>query len=250
MTDKINALLPKIKHHSIFSKHDFRLVGGTAMSYHLGHRISEDLDLFYLGDLPGEAIEEFVEHCISELGDAAVVYVPNSNEMLEDFAIGGGDANDHLQTWMIGGVKVQFVDGTSALSIRKFFEEDNFTKIGDIKIAALETIFKMKSLMFYKRTKSRDLFDMIYFFSMGNQNYSLEATMDLIKTYERLYHSNEVLHEFWVQSFLSKRYDPLRDEGLAGLAKAVPGYHEMREAIADAVKGDRKGLDKLIGLIR
>jgi len=41
MTERIKELLPFIQNYPIFEKNDFRLVGGTAMSYHLDHRISE-----------------------------------------------------------------------------------------------------------------------------------------------------------------------------------------------------------------
>jgi hypothetical protein len=44
MTEAIKKILPVIQNHEIFKQHDFRLVGGTALSYHINHRISEDLD--------------------------------------------------------------------------------------------------------------------------------------------------------------------------------------------------------------
>lgn len=34
MTEAIEQILPIIQDHEIFKKHDFRLVGGTALSYH------------------------------------------------------------------------------------------------------------------------------------------------------------------------------------------------------------------------
>ena len=47
MTQELKYVLDKIKNHEIFIKNDFRLVGGTALSYHINHRLSEDLDFFY-----------------------------------------------------------------------------------------------------------------------------------------------------------------------------------------------------------
>ena len=56
MTEAIKKILPIIQDHDIFTKHDFRLVGGTALSYHINHRIFEDLDFCLTQELPLEDI--------------------------------------------------------------------------------------------------------------------------------------------------------------------------------------------------
>ncbi len=49
MTENIKELLLKIQEHKLFFDYDFRLIGGTALSYHLNHRLSEDLDFCFKG---------------------------------------------------------------------------------------------------------------------------------------------------------------------------------------------------------
>ncbi len=43
MTQQLKLVLNDIKSHSIFKNNDFRLAGGTALSFHINHRLSEDL---------------------------------------------------------------------------------------------------------------------------------------------------------------------------------------------------------------
>ena len=172
MTNRIKELLPRISNHPIFTKNDFRLVGGTAMSYHLSHRISEDLDFCILGDLPLEDIENFIEFCISEFSIDKVDYIDPNESIKNDFLIGGSNVEYFLQTWIVNGVKIQFYDGSGHLGTSDIFKKDDYTIIDDIKIASLDTIFKMKSLMFYKRAKSRDLFDMLTFYNLGDKKYT------------------------------------------------------------------------------
>ena len=62
MKKAIYQLFEDIKEHHIFYNHDSRLVGGTALSYHIEHRISEDLDFFILDKLPKENIEKSINY--------------------------------------------------------------------------------------------------------------------------------------------------------------------------------------------
>ena len=231
MTEKIKNLLPKIQNHTIFKENDFRLVGGTAMSYHLAHRVSEDLDFCLLGDLPLDAIQNFIEYCIREFGIANVDYIDPSESIKNDFLIGGSNVEYYLQTWIINGVKIQFYDGSGHLGAKDIFAADEYSMIGHIKVASLDTIFKMKSLMFYKRAKSRDLFDMLTFFNSSNPNYTPQKTRELIMHYDRLYYNEVAFDKLWIDSFKNKKYIKDFDEGLMGLTMNPKSFYEMRDEI-------------------
>ena len=231
MTEQIKALLPYIQDHPIFETYDFRLVGGTALSYHIGHRLSEDLDFCIIGELPRDALEAFIEHCVDTLGMDNIEYIEPTQAMVEDFLIGGDRVERYLQTWMVGGVKLQFFDGSSNLGTRELFADDRFTTLGTIKVASLETIFKMKSLMFYKRTKARDLFDMLSLYALKNDAFTPLQTKTLIQQYDRLYYDNHSFHELWLKSFAKKTYVPLRDEGLTGLTSQPRTFQQMRQEL-------------------
>ena len=233
MTNKIKELLPLIQNNPLFAKNDFRLVGGTAMSYHLSHRVSEDLDFCILGDLPLKDIEEFIEFCIEKFSIDKVDYIDPNESIKNDFLIGGSNVEYYLQTWVVNGVKIQFYDGSGHLGAKDIFESDNYTKIGDIKIASLETIFKMKSLMFYKRAKSRDLFDMLTFFNLNDRNFTPEKTKELIMQYDKLYYDEDSFKSLWLESFSGKKYIKELDEGLMGLTLNPKTFYEMRKEIVE-----------------
>ena len=231
MTERIKELLPSIENHQIFEKNDFRLVGGTAMSYQLDHRISEDLDFCTLGELPLKDIEEFIEACIEKFTIENVDYIDPNEAIKNDFLIGGSNVEYYLQTWVINGVKIQFYDGSGHLGAKDIFAADIYTKIGNIKIAALDTIFKMKSLMFYKRVKSRDLFDMLTFFQLSEDKFTPQYTKELIMKYDKLYHDDASFKTLWLESFKNKKYVKELDEGLMGLTINPKSFYEMREEL-------------------
>ena len=150
---------------------------------------------------------------------------------MEDFLLGGDNVEYYLQTWMINGVKIQFFDGGSNAGTKEFFAEDQYTKIGHIKVSSVDTIFKMKSMMFYKRTKSRDLFDMLMMYKLPEAKYNPKATQELIMKYDPLYYSDEYFQTLWIESFKTKKYLPERDEGLAGLTEIIKSFEEMRKEL-------------------
>lgn len=52
MTAKVIAALDTIKSLEIFNQSDLYFIGGTALSYYLEHRISEDIDIISMEPLP------------------------------------------------------------------------------------------------------------------------------------------------------------------------------------------------------
>lgn len=230
MTESIKALLPKIQDHQLFREHDFRLIGGTALSYYLNHRISEDLDFCTVADLPLDAIAAFVSDCVGLFGEENVDYLAPSQGMVDDFEIHGERVEDYLQNWKIGNVRVTFFDGREGTGTREILAENDFTQRGAIRIAGLETIFKLKSLMFYKRSKSRDLFDMLTFYAQDDSRFSPERTKRLIQMYEQAYRGEEGF-ALWRHAFEHRPYDRFRDEGLHGLTAEVRSFAQMKEAL-------------------
>jgi hypothetical protein len=64
ITDFLWNSLRTIQNDPLFR--DYYLAGGTALSLHIGHRISNDIDLFTKNDLQREEIFDFVKTNISE----------------------------------------------------------------------------------------------------------------------------------------------------------------------------------------
>lgn len=218
MTEQIKKILPHIQEHYIFKDYGFRLIGGTALSYHLQHRLSEDLDFCKMGKLPREAIQNFIEQCVKIFTREKVTFIEFSQGKLLDFEINCEDILDYEQNWMINSVKVTFFDGSDNRGVRDIFDVDKSTKIGNIEISSVDSIFAMKSLMFYNRAKSRDYYDLFYLYKYNSDKYSIEKTVALIQKYELSYQSKKG-YKFFIEKIKNANYSKMYDEPLVGLVE-------------------------------
>lgn len=137
----------------------FVLVGGTALSLQMGHRISVDLDLFVNNDFEAEALREYLER----------------NYHLETdylaFATVKGE---------IGGVQVDCI-AHSYPWIRPFIEEDG------IRLASMEDICAMiLNAIAGNGTRIKDFVDVAYLSSL----FSLRQ---MLSFYEEKYHANPLM---------------------------------------------------------
>jgi len=225
MTEKIRALLPDIQNLSIFSDCGFKLIGGTALSYHLDHRLSEDLDFCTLDMLPREAIDEFIEYCIDKFGEENIDLIPFVQGKLVDFETHCEDISDYEQNWMIKGVKVTFFNGSDAKGIRDVFRDDKNSYIGNIEVASVDSIFKLKSLMFYSRAKARDYFDLLYLYDHDSSKFNIENTIALIHEYELAYRN----FDLFFQKIEYPNYNKDFDEPLYGLVDMPKDFFELNK---------------------
>lgn len=231
MTSQLKTLLDNIKDHKIFVKNDFRLVGGTALSYHINHRLSEDLDFFILKPLPRNDIDSFIDFAINIYGEENVYPIPQSNNQMYEVQKVGADINDIQQDWMINKVKVTFCDTSSNVGVEDIFKNDKYTMYGDIKISSVGAIYMMKSLMFYKRVKIRDYFDLNFLFE-NNKNYSPLNTLKTIMKYEKAYSNKDSLPLFFTMLELKiKSYDKAIDQPLNTLMKNPPDFKTLSQKI-------------------
>jgi len=238
MTEKIKELLPHIQDLSIFSDYGFKLIGGTALSYHLNHRLSEDLDFCTLDMLPRDAIDEFIEYCIEEFGEENIEYIPFEQGKMIDFETNCEDIEDYEQNWMIKGVKVTFFNGSDAKGIRDVFRDDKSTYIGNIAVVSADSIFKLKSLMFYSRAKARDYFDLLYLYDFDNAKYNIEATLSLIHRYEFAYRD----FNLFFQKIKYPNYNKDFDEPLYGLVDIPKDFFELNKIFQELLLGTKNKL--------
>lgn len=151
MTNAAKSLLDKINNDQLFQKHEFRFVGGTALSYHIEHRISEDLDFAFTSPLPVFDIKSFAMRYQGS-------FIPDPKASA--FNINTGiDFDTRFIRYMIDGVKVEF-----------FFPEDPFSQMclsgkytsynnSRVSILNLIDVSKMKVKALMDRIKIRDLYD-------------------------------------------------------------------------------------------
>lgn len=200
---------------------EWTLVGGTALSIHYHHRLSEDLDFF-------------IKHSTLEQSRKSIL---SMMQTLEDrgFEVVKTQENDRNLDFEIFGVKVTFF--ASGLDILK----EQSIKYGQIEIASVETITAMKiDAIINHRTKSRDFYD-IYTISK-NQNISLFEMLDVYnKQYGQKIKESELLHRF-----LDKELDS--DDG--GLSEMNPkkkmSFTALRRWIVDEIKYNRQEETKII----
>jgi hypothetical protein len=143
----------------------FILVGGTALSLRIGHRISEDLDFVWAHNhpathydaLPRQAIDRAIYHLRNNFGFHIEKISYPAEE--DDFTNDGLDLDDFHQDYIVGGTKVTFFkaspDACTALGCANDKSRDN-----PLRVATIHEVFLLKSLVVTERAKTRDYFDL------------------------------------------------------------------------------------------
>jgi predicted nucleotidyltransferase component of viral defense system len=165
MLQKTQEVLEFIANDELFENNDIRLVGGTALSYLIVHRLSEDLDFASL-----EVSSEEIEEVMKKYGAEKLEHDPTQ----EDYVTNEGeDINSHYIKFMLKGVKVEFFAPPFNLFEEEVWREDKYTFYKDtkLKVSSLDTIVYMKTMAFWNRKKYRDLFD-IYYLLENNSTFA------------------------------------------------------------------------------
>ncbi|HEY8965678.1 MAG TPA: nucleotidyl transferase AbiEii/AbiGii toxin family protein [Candidatus Methylacidiphilales bacterium] len=143
----------------------FVLLGGTALSLHIGHRLSEDLDFAYLEpSLPKDRLDILLR-LAAEAGFR--LDRNDSPDAVTEFERGGGDLHDYQQDFIANRtVKVTFFTlSPSMAAVLEPASED------EVRVASVNEIFKTKCLVSATRSKTRDWFDL--YVLMKDHGYSL-----------------------------------------------------------------------------
>lgn len=205
MKPETEALANRLSSEPLLER--FLLVGGTALSIYLNHRLSEDLDFATTESiLPTQAISDLLER-FKRTGSVIEDVLPlaaRHNAINE-----GYDIENYQQDWLIDGVKLTFFtlekeNGREKLALDHGKEWNN-----KLRLASLDTLFVTKALVLTDRHAIRDNFDL--YTLMMQENYSYNDLIQAYRTYRP--HASLTIHE---TRLLSKDY-PLTDPGLDGL---------------------------------
>lgn len=185
----------------------FLLVGGTALSIYLNHRLSEDLD-FATTDksLPKKAISTLLERLTNE-GCAIEDATPVAAR--QDAINDGYDIEEYYQDWLVDGVKLTFFTLEEKNGRKKLANDPGVPWDQNLRLASLDTLFVTKSLVLIDRHALRDNFDMYTLLASKHFSYA-----DLIRAY-KTYRPGASL-EIPKQRLLDTNY-PLTDPGLSAL---------------------------------
>jgi hypothetical protein len=132
----------------------FVLVGGSALTLRIDHRVSEDLDLAWTeARLPRNRLEALCRAAEA----AGFRFQPQHDEAtLQDFAEANLDLLDYQQNYLVNDtVKVSFFAAERPLAklLRAGAERT-------VRVAALDELFKAKCLVSAVRSKTRDWIDL------------------------------------------------------------------------------------------
>jgi|LakMenEpi03Aug12_release.lakeMendotaPanAssembly.Ray.scaffolds.fasta_scaffold09106_10 predicted nucleotidyltransferase component of viral defense system len=157
---RLQEVLQDIIYEPIFMP--FRLVGGTALSLQLGHRMSEDIDLFTAaeyGSIDYKAIREFLENkypfCVSRSLD-----------------------NVSFGTNFVVGNSI-----TDCVKLDLYYTDEFIEKpiiINNIRMATINEIIAMKLEVILQGGRKKDFWDLHYFMDKMNLD-------DMISLYEKRY---------------------------------------------------------------
>ncbi len=139
----------------------FVLVGGTALSMHLNHRLSEDLDFM----IPATRLPRNAVDALKRVSAAAgFPFVANdSPAALEEFEDTGMDYHDYQQDFVVAAsVKLTLVapDPEVGVLLRAGAP-------GGPRVASLEEVFRLKCIACANRSKTRDWLDMYVMLQRG-----------------------------------------------------------------------------------
>lgn len=192
----------------------FVLIGGTALTLRIGHRVSEDLDFAFLGDrLPSSRLRVLRDQMGKKGFQFDLIQDLAAEQEFEDSGLA---LAEHQQNYLVNGtVKVSFVrlDNTSTNVLSGFRDSP-------VRVATLDEIFKTKSLVCAERSKSRDWLDL--YVLMRNHGYGME---DLYRAFRDAGHP----HGFSIAELRLRACKPSAlDEGYQGLTTPTPSLDEVR----------------------
>ncbi|GHT94719.1 hypothetical protein FACS1894116_09140 [Betaproteobacteria bacterium] len=143
----------------------FTLIGGTALALQIGHRQSEDLDLWIPAEhLNKRSLAELISKVKAKGVDTRLVM---SQQQVSAAKINGTDLLAHVQDYLIDGVKVTFF--ARADPPYQYFS--TLPRVAgtssSFQIMDADGLFSMKSWVIHQRVRSRDLYDLKTFMEQG-----------------------------------------------------------------------------------
>ena len=150
MTLAVKTALNKLASTSLFEQ-ELYFIGGTALAYHLNHRISEDVDVISPKKLPYRLIE-------STMLSLGAIKQKDIHESA--LRINGLNPSEYMLKFLLDEVKVEFFAASTNImkniidaATIEIYEQTN------IKMLDLKTIAKLKLLALLNRVKARDIYD-------------------------------------------------------------------------------------------
>jgi predicted nucleotidyltransferase component of viral defense system len=197
MTSNVIRVLNKIKDSLIFQD-ELYFVGGTALSYYINHRISEDIDIVSPNILNYQKI---VPTLIS-LGAKKI-----EDENTTALRLAGLFPDEYILKFIFDDVKIEFFKANRPIQ-KKILKELNYINYdnSNLKILDLKSIAKLKIVALLQREKARDLFD--FGSIIENKILTLDEIISISSEFKNLSSKVEII------DFLSKKKESKNDESV------------------------------------
>ena len=192
MTAKVIEALESIKSLDMFEDLALYFIGGTALSYYLDHRISEDIDIISTEPLDYKNIISI----ISSIGGEKL-----RDENAAALRMAGLVPDEYMLKFNLDGVKLEFFRASTPLQVNIITDAKASKYLeSSLRILDVQSIAKLKLIALLSRNKSRDLFD--FKVILEKNVLSIEEILDIasqtkykITTLESLYTYIEKVEE-------------------------------------------------------
>jgi hypothetical protein len=223
ISPETKRLLEQFAQVELFAKHRAILIGGTALAFHLSHRESFDLDICFphCDVLPALDFLNRFEEVVPLEFDRAII----------DMAINeGGDIHEVIRRYIIDGIKVDFVINPSTnIYESDILKNEKNTDLGTLRIASVESIFKLKSLLLLDRNKIRDLYDVVYMLEYCG--FSGKDLLDTIMRYRITYRPGDI-----IKLIEAKKEDPFDYEGIINASMTSIDFTTLKSVLIERLK--------------
>ncbi|WP_434579782.1 nucleotidyl transferase AbiEii/AbiGii toxin family protein [Sulfurimonas sp. NW15] len=198
MTVNVKKALQKICDNDILED-ELYFVGGTALSFYLNHRISEDIDIISSKTLNHKKIIP----SMSVLGAKQL-----QDENVTALRMAGLFPDEYMIKFVLDNVKLEFFQASRPIQ-REILKDATFTNFENskLKILDLKSIAKLKLVALIMRDKSRDLFD----FSSILEN-SVLSNEELIVLFNKI--DNKINSVEDIINFINKKEESKDDEAV------------------------------------
>lgn len=155
LTDNAYSLFVEFTGNVFFK--NFTFVGGSAIGYYLGHRLSEDLDFFTWSDRLPEETETF----INTTGRTHRVVIANRSDSLIDLFVDDIKITLFANNWELLKSKRRTIEG-------------------NIYVADIDLLCAMKVNALSLRAKYRDYYDL---YILNKEKFTLQQMLDIAIEY-------------------------------------------------------------------
>ncbi|MGE4383922.1 MAG: nucleotidyl transferase AbiEii/AbiGii toxin family protein [Arcobacter sp.] len=221
MTSSVISALNKIKELEVF-KDELYFTGGTALSYFINHRISEDIDIVSPKLLDYRKIIPI----ITSIGAKKV-----DDENIMSLRLAGLFPDEYILKFVLDDVKIEFFFANRPIQkdILKELTYTNFEN-SNLKILDLKSIIKLKLVALFQRDKSRDLFD---FGSMLEKNIiSMDEILFVAKESKNINSKEDLIN------FISNKQEAKNDEAvyLSESNRLDLSFEDIKQNVLDKLK--------------